>query len=280
MKKNKYLKYIHDKLRLGKLRAINHQYQSIMSWYFSNFNKNMVAMRRSLSKGYVIYDLQQRNKEYLGSMISVMVKKDYDEIMSYIHEIENDENLAQHFLNVMESDPYLRRCYGNKMYFGRRSGWYAVIRAIRPKVVVETGVSTGIGSCMITAALMKNHQEGHPGYYYGTEIDPTQGVFLKEPYAQYGEICLGDSVETLKSFDKKIDLLITDSTHNPEYETHEYEATEHKLSDQVIILANNSQNRNTLQQFANATNRNFLFFREEPLNHWRSGGGIGFAFRK
>jgi hypothetical protein len=32
--------------------------------------------------------------------------------------------------------------------------------------------------------------------------------------------------------------------------------------------------------FALETNRQFLFFREEPAGHWYGGAGIGVAFRQ
>ena len=35
--------------------------------------------------------------------------------------------------------------------FGKRLGWYALARAIRPELVIETGVHDGLGSLLLSA---------------------------------------------------------------------------------------------------------------------------------
>ena len=64
----------------------------------------------------------------------------------------------------------------------RRLGWYALIKAMKPEVVFETGVATGLDSCVVTQALVKNQSEGYDGHYCGMEIDSKQGNFFKEPF--------------------------------------------------------------------------------------------------
>ena len=75
---------------------------------------------------------------------------------------------------------------------------------------METSVDKGLGACVLTAALIRNSKEGYPGRYYGTEINPEAGYLLQEEYAEFGEILWGDSIESLKKFDKKIDMFIHD----------------------------------------------------------------------
>ena len=137
-------------------------------------------------------------------MISAIVQKDYNEIMRYINEIEEDNQLWEHFRKQIGNNPYLKSYYGNKMLIGRRAGWYAVVRALKPKVVIETGVATGIGACVVSAALMKNTEEGCGGHYYGAEIDRSQCVLFKEPYTKFGTILWGDSLDSLKDLTMKL----------------------------------------------------------------------------
>jgi hypothetical protein len=162
--------------------------------------------------------------------------------------------------------------------FGRRLGWYALVRALRPRVVIETGVERGHGAVMLCAALLRNAQDGHPGRYFGTDIAPGAGWLLSGPYAQTGEILYGDSLESLASLDEKIDLFINDSDRSAEYEAREYEAIEAKLSPGAIILGDNAHVTDKLALFSEKTGREFLFFREEPLEHWYAGAGIGISF--
>lgn len=46
-----------------------------------------------MSVGYLNYDLSVRNKEYLASMISLVVGQKYSEILGFIQEIETDQEL-------------------------------------------------------------------------------------------------------------------------------------------------------------------------------------------
>ena len=150
---------------------------------------------------------------------------------------------------------------------------------MKPKVVVETGIASGIGSCVVTQALMKNQSEGFEGHYYGMEINPKQGTFFKEPFTHYGETVFGEVFESLKK-SETIDLLITDIANNYDFELKQYLCVrEHdKLSKDAIIISNNGHGNTALQAFANETGRKFLFFMEELVNHWRKTNSVGVAF--
>jgi predicted O-methyltransferase YrrM len=162
--------------------------------------------------------------------------------------------------------------------YGRRVGWYALTRVLKPRIIVETGVDKGLGACLLTAALKRNAQEKHKGRYFGTDINPVAGYLLSGDYAEYGRILYGDSIESLEEFDGEIDLFINDSDHSAQYEAKEYEAVAAKLSAQAIILGDNAHATDKLLEFSLRTNRHFIFFEEGPTNHWYPGGGIGISF--
>jgi predicted O-methyltransferase YrrM len=164
--------------------------------------------------------------------------------------------------------------------YGRRLGWYAVARTIKPRIVVETGVDQGMGSLVLISALKRNSDEGHPGRYYGTEIDPRAGYLLTDPYKKWGEIIYGDSITSLREFHQPIDMLISDSDHSAEYERDEYQVVRDKLTPAALLLADNAHVTSALYEFARTTGRQFLFFQEKPRDHWYPGAGIGLAFPK
>jgi predicted O-methyltransferase YrrM len=223
------------------------------------------------------YDLTKLNKIYLAQTISHIVDKSFDEIYNYILEVENDNSLKKHI--ITETKKSDQRFKSNKtVYFGRRIGWYAIVRAIKPKVIVETGVDKGLGACILTAALIKNNSEGYKGYYYGTDINPKAGFLLKNKYKNFGEILYGDSIKSLKHLSKKIDLFINDSNHSEDYEYNEYKVILNKLSKNSIILGDNAHYNSKLFSFSKKYNRSFLFFSEDPKNHFKNGAGIGFSY--
>ncbi len=225
------------------------------------------------------YDLEENNKRYLASLIADVVNMEFCRILAYIEEVENDEKLRAHIVGATANSE-LSFMADSTVRFGRRVGWYALVRALKPKVVIETGVDKGLGACVLTAALKRNQEEGYAGRYYGTDIDPNAGYLLSGDYAGFGSILYGDSIESLEKQDAPIDLFINDSDHSEDYEAAEYKTIEKKLSENAIILGDNSHYTDKLLEFSLNTNRQFVFFQEKPLDHWYPGAGIGISFKR
>lgn len=246
----------------------NGKYIEILKWGFrSNEDTNFT------------YDLSRENKKYLAQSIALVLGKEYSEILEYIKEAESNENLKEHIISVISSSKE-GRFADKEIRFGRRLGWYAFVRALKPKVVVETGVDKGMGSVLLCAALEKNEKEGYSGKFYGTDINLKAGYLLSGRYKKFGEILYGDSIETLSNFKQVIDLFINDSDHSAEYEYNEYKTIKPLLKSESIILGDNSHVTSKLSDFSIEEGRRFLFFKEEPLNHWYPGAGIGISFNK
>jgi hypothetical protein len=217
------------------------------------------------------YDLTEQNLDYLAATVSVVTGAGIDAIRAYLDEPRAD-------LSDYLSPRAAALAIDKPTSFGRRLGWYAIARAIKPRVIIETGVHFGLGSVVLCSALRRNAQEGRPGKYYGTDIDPGAGVLLAEPLNQYGKILYGDSIASLRGIDESIDLFINDSDHSAEYEGQEYRLVEHRLSPKSIVLGDNSHVTNELFKFSASTGRHFLFFKESPRDHWYPGAGIGISF--
>lgn len=225
------------------------------------------------------YDLSPQNKRYLTSMIADILNLEYSAIERYIEEIETDTTLKRHIYDLTARSE-LAFMADREVRFGRRMGWYAIARAIKPRVIVETGVDKGLGSCVLTAALKKNSEEGFSGRYYGTDINPKAGYLLRGEYGDFGSILYGDSIQSLSGLGDEIDLFINDSDHSPDYEYQEYLTVSKKLSERAIVLGDNSHCTDKLLQFSLEAGRHFVFFQEKPVKHWYPGGGIGMSFNR
>ncbi len=241
---------------------------SLIKWLF-----------RSKETTNFTYDLEENNKRYLASLISDIANIKFSVAMAYIKEIEKDKELRKHIADASARSD-LAFMADKKVRYGRRIGWYAFVRALKPKVVVETGVDKGLGACVLTAALKKNKEEGREGQYYGTDINPKAGYLLSGDYANFGTILYGDSIESLKDLDCTIDLFVNDSDHSAAYEADEYKTIENKLSGNAIILGDNAHYTDKLLEFSLKANRHFIFFQEKPLDHWYPGAGIGISFKR
>jgi predicted O-methyltransferase YrrM len=222
------------------------------------------------------YGLTANNRRYLAHTISTVANCPLSRVLGYFEEIEHDEQLKTHIRSRISASPLRYSCDAEPM-FGRRLGWYAFARVLKPKVVVETGVDKGLGSIVLCAALLQNEREGFPGEYFGTDINPRAGLFLAQPYSRVGRILYGDSLQSLAAI-PRIDLFINDSDHSAEYEQREYEAIASKLQPRGLILGDNAHATDVLARFSEASGRKFVFFREQPHRHWYPGAGIGISF--
>lgn len=223
------------------------------------------------------YELTDLNRSYLASYIAVISGHEVTEIERYFGELDLDDDLRTMLRQRTLESPDRHNSDVEPLY-GRRYGWYALVRATKPRVMVETGVDRGLGTVILAAAIMRNAEEGHPGRVYATDIVPTCGHLLAEPYKSWCHVLLGDSVESLKQFKEPVDIFLHDSDHRPEYEWAEFIAIEPRLHPGSIVMSDNSQLTSKMRDFAKRIGKSFLYFQDQPKDHWWPGDGIGAAF--
>lgn len=218
------------------------------------------------------YNLTETNSRYLAHSVSLIAQAEVFRIEGYLREPIHDEALQ----NVVRGAALERDAQTTdaECRFGRRLAWYAIARYCKPRLIVETGVDKGLGSILLCSALRRNAEDGEPGEYIGTDINPRAGFLLRAPYTDVGKIVYGDSIETLERLDRSIDLFINDSDHSSDYEYREYRAVADKLSPNSIIIGDNCAASDKLLQFARETGRQFVFYgaARPALVSWRGAG--------
>ena len=273
IKKTKLIRKIKDLLPITFFRRFLYGRK-----YVSNIRKRVIKwLFISKEDTNFTYKLSEKNIQYLAQMISFITNRDFHLVYSYIMEPINDNILRDFIINKTKESKFRYKA-DYCVNFSRRLGWYCFARIMKPKVIVETGIDKGLGSVLLCRALQKNSEEGFSGRYYGTDINKDAGYLLDGVYKDFGEILYGDSIESLKKFDKKIDIFINDSDHSANYEYDEYVVIKDKLSSNGVILGDNCDGSDKLSQFSKEQNRYFCFFKEEPIDHWYPGGGIGISF--
>jgi len=225
------------------------------------------------------YELAPENLAELTAFVAKACGCPDEVARGYIDEAREDANLAKHIVATVKGTS-LRYVADPRADFGRRLAWYALIRVMEPRLVVETGVDKGLGSVLICAALERNSASGHPGRYVGIDIEPGAGELLRGRYADFGEVICDDAITALLRLDGKIDLLISDCDHAEEYEEREFECVLSRLVNKGMIISDNAHATDTLKRFAGRNNLQFGFFRERPLGHWYGGAGLGIAVQR
>jgi methyltransferase family protein len=264
---------------IGRVLLIPWRFKSAASVTFRPIGQAVKWTFRSREHYNYSYDLESLNLDYLAAFVSAITGESFPKTRGYIAEVENDNHLKEHVvrLSAASKEKWVADADAR---FGRRMGWYALIRAAKPKIVVETGVDKGLGSVVIAAALMRNLAEGHPGELIGLDINPKAGYLLTQPYSKVGRIVYGDSLASIAAMTQPVDFFIHDSDHSAEHEGKELMSIRSKLSHNALVLSDNSAITSKLLEFARETGRDFLYFAEKPKDHWYPGEGIGVAFNR
>lgn len=250
------------------LRFLAEQSGRVLHWLFSSRETTNFT-----------YALDPVNRRYLAAQVADIVDIDFEIALGYVDELDQDAELRRHIETATLRSPLAFKA-DRVAHYGKRAVWYALARATKPGLVVETGVDKGLGACVLTAALLRNAREGHPGRYLGTDINPEAGYLLAGDYASVGRVLYGDSAVSLRTIQGPIDLMINDSSRSAADEAEEYALIEPKLGTRAIVMSDNALGRDTLLQFALRTGRRFVFFQERPASHWYAGSGVGIAFRR
>ena len=219
------------------------------------------------------YDLTPLNLEHLAWWASLVSGAPVQACRSWISEILGDVSLQEHAYRISVSTGR-RGLTDEKARIARRAGWYAVIRALQPDHVVETGTDKGLGSLVVAAALLRNGK----GVLTTMDINPDSGFLINDEYADVVSIQHGDSISLLAQLTTPVNVFIHDSDHSAAHEGAEFRSVESHLALSAVVLSDNSHITGELSSWAEATGRTFAFFREEPMDHWYPGAGIGAAY--
>ena len=227
------------------------------------------------------YHLTPLNLKHLAAFIAQSINVEYEMALKYITECMTDETMQAEFKNVVEKATQNYRL-DTTFKIGRRVGWYAIIRLTKPTVVVESGVEAGIGAFVITQALMKNQNEGHEGHYYGLDLSQNMGELIPDAAKTRSTLIVGDSIETLRQFNKPIDIFISDSNHTVDFETKELETVNALLKEKSIVVTDNSHQTDVHLNFALKNKRSYFYWHEVPISRFFQVGaaGIGLSIKK
>lgn len=231
---------------------------------------------RSREHVHYTYDLEQLNLEHLAWFVTAVTNAPVEDVRGYLAEIRDDVELRRMVGDALARSP--RRATTDPVVrFGRRIGWYALVRALRPEFVVETGTNRGLGSAVIAAALLRNGT----GRLATVDFDDRAGELILPPYDKLVDRCIGDSVEFLAgpvARQAPIDLFISDTAFSQAHEHAELTAALPLMASRAVAVATRCDNWWVLPRWADAHGRRFLYFDEKPLRHWYPGLGIGAAF--
>ncbi|MFL5955205.1 MAG: class I SAM-dependent methyltransferase [Gaiellaceae bacterium] len=240
-----------------------------------------VVRRPRAALRYLLRDREFTNLTYeienvdeLVTFVADALGHPRDAIAGYVAEPFADERL----LGPLRAALRARRDRNPEPRFGRRLGWYAIVRATRPELVVETGVHDGLGSALVLRALERNGA----GTLYGFDVDPQAGWLVPQELRGRYQLVLGDVRETLprELADKSVDVFIHDSLHTYEHEHFELELAVAHSGASAILASDNAHATTALRDVCTEHGLDYALFRERPRHHFYPGAGLGLGLSR
>jgi hypothetical protein len=259
--------------RLAPIAALPLRVRTVGRYDAHVFGQSVRWLLQSREHTNLTYDLTLLNREHLAWWIADITGLPVVQVRGYMSELDADEVFVEHIAAATRysdrrgiADAFPRP--------GRRLGWYALIRCLRPEHVVETGTDKGLGSCVVAAALLRNGN----GRLTTVDLNPDAGFLIRPPYSDVIELHIGESLDVLRELSSPVGIFFQDSFSTFEHELSELEAVTPHLEDRALVL-NGRRGTYSLARWAERTDRRFLYFHAQPKDHWYPGDGIGAAWR-
>jgi hypothetical protein len=213
------------------------------------------------------------NVPELVTFLAEALGRPRDEVTRAVAELEGDRELEAWLGASLAGRPDRNP----RMPYGRRIGWYALVRLTRPSLVVETGVHDGLGSTVLLRALDRNAADGVCGELTSFDTRPDVGWLIPDVLRERHRLVIGDALEHLVPVvnGREVGLFIHDSDHRYEHETAELELITPLMGPRGLLASDNAHAVTALADHCAKRGLDFRFWREIPRGHFYPGAGIG-----
>ena len=164
--------------------------------------------------------------------------------------------------------------------FGKRLGWYAIARALRPRLVVEVGAHDGLGSLLLLRALERNQETGHEGRLVSFDINPTAGWLVgSHPLWQFRHESSTDGLPRVLARESPVGLFIYDGWHTHDAERADLLTALAHLAPNGVLVSDDAQVTHALAEVASEHGLVYREFHEMPARHFDPGAVLGASTR-
>ncbi len=219
------------------------------------------------------YDLD--NEVELADYLAAVTQAPRERIAGYLAEARADPELNQR----VSARVRWRIDSKRRLPLGNRLLWYGLVRAVKPRTVVETGVHDGLGSLVVLRALERNAAEGAAGELISLDFDPDAGWLVPEGLRDRWQLVVGAIEESLRPAleGREVGVFIHESDHNEELQRFEFgQALEHAADDLYVIDSGGAE-LPVLRSACEARGGDHSVFAERPRRHFYRPVGTAVA---
>lgn len=229
---------------------------------------------------YVLFDPEPDNYTYelaneaeLAAWVQAVSRAQRAQVDRLLQEARADPVLAERLSRATR-----RRWWWSKRSppFGKRLGWYALARILKPELIIETGVHDGLGSLLLLRALERNLQEGAPGRLVSFDINPAAGwIPDAHPLWELRIESTREGLATVLQQARSVGILIHDSLHTYEHESYELRTAAVHLAAGGVLVSDNAHGTRALADTCEDLGLHYFEFSERSLGHFYPGGAMG-----
>jgi predicted O-methyltransferase YrrM len=223
-------------------------------WWSANW-KNRLAFGAQ-HPGYaikaVLRDVFSADERFLAALTGATTSQ----ISQFLGEAFQDHRFYEHLQSV-EREFGRASSIGADLYAKRVLMQYAVIRAVKPECVLETGIANGVSSAYFLLAMERNQK----GALYSIDVNDGSylpsgkqvGWVVPEWLRERWNVHLGDARELLPRLLaelKSLDVFIHDSLHTYEHMKFEYEEAYPCIRQGCILISDDALWNPAFKEFA------------------------------
>ncbi len=215
------------------------------------------------------------------------------EIESYTYDLANEAELAANLAAIFSLPPERASAYfaeiheepqlnaqlekrirwrfatKHRLPLGNRAIWYVIARITKPRLIVETGILSGLGSLALLCAIERNVAEGHEGHLIAVDTDPTAGWLVPSALEARWSKLEGISTDVLPGAlqGQKVGLFIQDSPHTFENQTAEFAIAMAHADDLTVLIDSGGGQTPALDDVCRRHGGDRHILRPRPVRH-------------
>ena len=207
-------------------------------------------MVQSVRKNKILYIMSDTAKKQKYEKL----KKHFGLNDAMLKEYQTDQNISELFGRMKLDNTYVYSGH-KQLPMKTCEAVYSIVRATRPKLCVETGVSAGISSSFILSALKRNNY----GKLVSIDCQDKCGWLIQDELKDIWTFKVGYTKDVLPTIKQKIDFFLHDSLHTYQNMFFELEWAFQHMKKGGIIIADNIGTNNAFFDVAKKHNQGTLF---------------------
>ncbi len=207
--------------------------------------------------------------------LAIALGRPASELTAYAAEAKRDPELGEHLARHVRWRFDVKR----RPPLGHRLCWYLIARALKPELVVETGIYLGLGSLTLLRALERNRQEGSPGELMSFDTNAQAGSIVRAEVRNGWHRITGTTHDVLLPAleGRRVNILFQDTPHTDENQRFEFGAALSHAAPGLVLIDGSGGWAQTLKQICAERNGAYHQVPLRSRNHVYPGDDFTFA---